>query len=264
VTTQPPTAPAKDEKPAPVKDEKTTVATDKPAEGSAGAGLTSIAMLVAPLIAALGGLALTGTIGRVQRDEPFWFSFAIGLVIASGVLWVMASTFTAPKTSDKRSTWDIVLRSIAFALAGAGFVIALVVAVTTANNESRPQVSATVSDDGTKLTTHVTASSLPSNDRLAFRIDLLKGGEPAGALYRAYVGPNSDGSVDQTITTLLPPGKYEEIGVQAYTGTTTPSCDDFALVRSESTFGSGTGCVILRVAPPAEKSESTKPAPQKP
>ncbi len=259
--------------PGPRDPNKTTPSTpnppqDPPADGSSGnsgaASLTSIGMLVAPLIAALAGLALTGTIGRVQRDEPVLFSVAIGLVIASGVLWVAAETFTAPKTGESRNTPDIVLRSIAFLFAGAGFIIALAAAVATANNESRPQISSLVSDDGAKLTTHVTASNLRSDHRLAFRIDLLQDGKPTGSLYRAYVGPNSDGTVDQTVTNLLPAGKYDEIGIKAYTGTTSPGCDDFKAVKETATFGSGTGCVIMRVPPREQKPQPPQPAPPMP
>src|ERR1700733_2849745 len=86
---------------------------------SAGVSLASIGMLIAPLVAAMAALALTGTIGRVQRDEPLGISISIGLVIASGVFWVAASTFTAPaKEGEKRSSADIVLRSISIVLAG--------------------------------------------------------------------------------------------------------------------------------------------------
>jgi hypothetical protein len=225
--------------------------TAQSSEGTA-VSITSIGLLVAPLLTILAGLALTGTIGRVQRESPGLLSLAIGLVIFAGVFWVAASTFTAPKGTEKRSNIDIGLRVAAMGLAGVGFILALAVAVATANNEPRPRVSAAVSDDGKKLTTEVEASNLPTDHRLAFRIDLLEGGEISESVYRAYVGPDNDGNVDQTITTLLPPGQYSEVGIKAYTGTTSASCDDFAAVRAEATYGSGTGCVILRVTPPAD------------
>ncbi|HEY4779232.1 MAG TPA: hypothetical protein VIH47_06545 [Solirubrobacterales bacterium] len=203
-------------------------------------------MLIAPLVAAMAALALTGTIGRVQRDEPLGISISIGLVIASGVFWVAASTFTAPaKEGEKRSSADIVLRSISIVLAGLGFVLALALAVSTANNEPRPQISPTLSEDGSKLTTKISASNLPTDQRLAFRIDLLRNRDTVGNVYQAYVGPNSDGDIEQTVTLPLPQGDYTEIGIKAYTGTTSPSCDDFGAVRENATFGSGTGCVIM-------------------
>jgi hypothetical protein len=94
-------------------------------ESTGGVGLSSIGLLVAPLIAALAGLALTGTIGRVQRDEPLGLSIAIGLVIASGALWVIASNVTAPETGKKRGTADILLRVFSVAFAAGGFILAL-------------------------------------------------------------------------------------------------------------------------------------------
>jgi hypothetical protein len=218
-----------------------------PAAGgtSDGTSITSIGLLVAPLLTILAGLAATGTIGRVQRESPLGLSIAIGMVIFAGVVWVAASTFTAPKSGDDRSKTDIVLRSVALGLAGIGFILALAVAVATANNEPRPQISPSLSEDGTKLTTHVTTSGLPTDQRLAFKVDLLSRGQVVGQVYQAYVGPDTDGDVDQTITTPLPTSGYTEIQIKAYTGTTSPACDDFTQVREDATFGSGTGCVIL-------------------
>jgi hypothetical protein len=233
--TEPPVAAKKEDK-------------EKTGESSGSVSLSSIGLLVAPLIAALAGLALTGTIGRVQRDDPLGLSIAIGLVVASGAFWVLASNLTAPAAGAKRGTLDILLRVVSVVLAAAGFILALAVAVATANNEPRPQISANLSADRTSLTSHVTASNLPTNNRLAFRVDLLNGSNDQ-PLYRAYVGPNSDGDVDQTITTPLPASGYSEIGIKAYTGTTSPSCDDFSAVREDATIGSGTGCVIITLPP---------------
>lgn len=218
---------------------------DEGTKGSGGISLASIGLLVTPLLAILGGLALTGTVGRVQRDEPFWFSVAIGLVLFSGAAWVAADTLTAPQGSASRSWTDKIIRLVSLGAALGGFVLALTIAVASANNESRPQITPTLSADRTTLTTHVTASNLPTDNRLAFRIDLLRESKTIIHLYQSYVGPNSDGDVDQTITTRLPRGGFEEIGIKAYTGTTSPSCDDFSEVQEDSTFGSGTGCVII-------------------
>lgn len=216
--------------------------------GDGGGGgqttITSIALLVGPLLAALGGLALTGTIGRVQREAPLGLSIAIGLVIVAGVCWVAASTVLAPKDGGSPKAVKA-LQGIALVLAATGFVTALAIAVATANNEPRPEITPTLSDDGTKLSTEVTASNLPTDHRLAFRVDLLNRSQLVGHVYQAYVGPNADGDVDQTITTPLPTGGYTEIEVKAYTGTTSPACDDFSEVRESATYGSGTGCVIL-------------------
>lgn len=216
-----------------------------PGKDGAG-GLTAIGMLVAPLIAAMGGLALTGTIGRVQRDEPTGFCIALALVIASGVLWV-----AAPNAPDwkirKKLPLSTATKGIAFVLGGIGFVAALALAVNTANNAPRPQITPTLvlSDGGGKLTTEIEASNLATDRRLAFRVDLLRRMEVVGHVYESYIGPDGDGNIDETVTVALPKSNYTEVGVKAYTGTTSPNCDDFSLVRDNDQFLTGTGCVII-------------------
>lgn len=208
--------------------------------------LTSIGMLVAPLIAAMGGLALTGTIGRVQRDEPTGFCIALALVIASGVLWVAASNVPDWKIREKL-TLSTAVKGVAFLFGGIGFATALALAVNTANNAPRPQITPTLilGDGGSKLKTEIKASNLATDRRLAFRVDLLRRMEVVGHVYESYIGPDGDGNIDETVTVALPKSDFTEIGVKAYTGTTSPSCDDFSLVRDDDQFLTGTGCVII-------------------
>jgi len=208
--------------------------------------LVSIGVMIASVVAALGLLTITGTVGRVQREDPTLFSIALGLVLFAGALWLAASTFTAPaRVRETRSTLDVVLRGLAILAGLVGFALSLDLAVGTANNEPRPEITPTLNVKKHELTTEITASSLPTNHRLAFRVDLLDRGELVGHVYQAYVGPNADGNVNQTITTLLPTQGYTEIEVKAYTGTTSPQCDDFEQILNDKTFGSGTGCVII-------------------
>ncbi|MDQ3725532.1 MAG: hypothetical protein M3335_06550 [Actinomycetota bacterium] len=201
---------------------------------------------MAPLIAAMGGLVLTGTIGRVQRDEPELLSLAILLVVVSGVLWVAAPSFEGAKII-KRWRADVAAKRWAFVFGGIGFMLALGIAVNSADNSPRPRLIPTLSEDGSKLTTTIEASNLPSDRRLAFRIDLLRQRQTVGHVYEAYVGPDGDGNVNQTITVPLPESGYTEIGVKAYTGTSAPGCDDFAEVLDDDDLLSGTACAVITI-----------------
>lgn len=225
-------------------------------EGDKIPGLAAVAMLVAPLLTAVSGLALTGIIGRVQRDEPKLFLIAIGLVIAAGTLWVLASTFAAFR--GRRSTIDLLLRLVAFTLAAGGFGVAIGSAIDAANNEPRPQITSTLSEDGTKLTVNVKASNLATEKRLAIRVDLLSQAGSVGEAYEAYIGPDGDGNIDHTATVSLPKSGYTRIGVRAHTGSNEPKCvrseeeqremeelDTDNRKAEEEDRASGTGCVII-------------------
>lgn len=227
-------------------------------DGEKGLGLTAVAMLVVPLLTAVSGLALTGTIGRVQRDEPKYFAIAIGLVIAAGTVWVLASALTAPRHGESRSLWDILLKLLALSLAAGGFVLAISAAIDAANNEPRPQITSTLSEDGTELTVNVKASNLATEKRLAIRVDLLSQEGSVGEAYEAYIGPDGDGSIDHTVTVALPKSGYSRIGVRAHTGSSEPKCvrteeeqREMEEAESENKKAdeedrvSGTGCVII-------------------
>jgi hypothetical protein len=224
--------------------------------GTAKAGLAGVAILVAPLITAVSGLALTGTIGRVQRDEAELFSLAIGLVIAAGTLWVLASTLTAPKQGESRSYANIGLRLSAFLLAAGGFVLAIHAAIDAANNQPRPHITPTLSEDGSKLTLHVEASTLSTEKRLAVRVDLLDQEDTVGQVYEAYIGPDADGNVDHTVTVPLPrstpTSNYTRVGIRSYPGESEPKClrfrDELEKEKTkEDNEGEldGTACVII-------------------
>lgn len=219
-------------------------------------GLTAIAMLVVPLLTAVSGLALTGTIGRVQRDEPKSFAIAIGLVIAAGTIWVLASVLTDPKSERRRSLREVLLKLAALSLAAVGFVLAICAAIDAANNEPRPQITSTLSEDGTKLTVNVKASNLATEKRLAIRVDLLSQEGSVGEAYEAYIGPDGDGNVDHTATVSLPKSGYSRIGVRAHTGSSEPECvrtaeeqrereESDSKKTDEEDLVSGTGCVII-------------------
>jgi hypothetical protein len=249
--------------------------TDQPSIDS-NPSLASIGVMVASLVSALGLLTLTGTVGRVQREDPEAFSVALGFLLFAGAFWVAAATFTAPKkAADDRTRMDKTLRGLAIIFGVSGLMLGLSQAVHTADNEPRPKITPSLSDDGSKLTTEVKASGLPTDHRLAFRVDLLHHRDAVGQIYEAYIGPDGDGNVDQTITVPLPKEGFTEIGVKAYSGAASPGCDEFSEMLANHTaqenakaekearerreeedqyLPAGTACVILTLPEYAVRS----------
>jgi hypothetical protein len=217
-----------------------------------------VVALVAPLTVAIGTLAVSGPIGRVQLNLPGWFAAAlVVLVIGSGV-WFLASL---PKPASR-------LQQVAVGLVILGYASALVFAVLTANDQPRPRINASLSDDRSKITASITASSMSTDDRLAILMDALVRNEPGSEeefrveerIYRAFVGPDENGNVEQSITMPLPEGDVTDIGIKAFTGTESPACDDVAAqpdptepneeeaeeeAVEKGNVGSGTGCVVI-------------------
>jgi len=215
--------------------------------------LESVVALVAPLGLAIGALAVSGPIGRVQRDAPELFAIAISVLVIGSGLWFLSSL-------PKPRAWQVA--SIAFLLVG--FIGALLITIFTAANQPRPRISAALSDDRAKITANIRASSLGTDERLAIFVDGLTrektGPEPTERLYRAFVGPDGDGNVEQAITLPLPNGGVTDVGIKAFTGSESPACDDFAAnataaqgaeegASEKSKVGSGTGCVIVSLLP---------------
>lgn len=205
--------------------------------------LVAVLGLIAPLAAALGALALTGTVGRIQRNAEARTELAFILVVAASAVWGIGLILG--------SKW---LRVLAVATAAAGTVFALLAAITTAHRQSRPQIRATLNDTHTVITATVTASGLAIGDRLAIEVDGLvwrsRNEVPAPtkpSLYQAYIGPDQDGHISQTVSVAVPQ-EYNAVGVKAYTGKQSPHCNDFG--EAVASRESGTGCVIMSLAKP--------------
>lgn len=233
--------------------------------------LTVIAVLFVPFVTGLAALAATGTVGRVQRNEPELIAVAFFLVLAAGAFWLVSSQISA-----RRGKW---VRIGACLAALIGFVVGLSAAISTADDEPRPQITASLSPDARTLKARVSASSMETEDRLNVVITVYTrygpGKQPAEVVYSAYEGPDSDGNVDLPISTNLPRGSYTDVGIEAFTDLTRRGCDD----RSDgdeqerataeqgkapasqlqdppgggSGSGSGTGCVVLALIPASGK-----------
>lgn len=219
--------------------------------------LAGVFGLVAPLAATLGLFKATGTIGRIQRDEPYLLWLAIALVLLAGTMLTLATFLSGDGESKKGKWWEKRLFFGAALCTTLGFILALGLVFNNAGEESRPMITATLSDDYSKLTAHVTASNLRTDHRLAFKVDLatVKSGLTVDAVHpfaadgtlpleRAYMGPDADGNVDQTVTMDVPPGgEYTNLVVKAYTSPTNQSC------REPAGDDAGTACTILYLDP---------------
>lgn len=104
--------------------------------------LAGVFGLVAPLAATLGLFKATGSIGRIQRDDPYLLWLAIALVLLAG-------TMLTNRQLPLRRRGEPGSQAVAKAM-----------------------ITATLSDDYSELTAHVTASNLKTDRRLAFKVDL--------------------------------------------------------------------------------------------
>ena len=220
--------------------------------------LTGVFGLVAPLAATLGLFKATGSIERIQRDEPIWLFAAVALVLAAGTMVTIASFLAGDGESARNK---LVSRLLYFAATGCtvvGFAVALYLVFDNANEESRPSITASFNEDQSRLTGRVTASNLTTGDRLVFKVDLatLKEGntiddahpfDPNGSvsLERAYIGPDANGNVDREFSLAVPRGgDYTHLTIKSFTGERTRSCAE----PEERQFGPGTACVFLTLA----------------
>lgn len=220
--------------------------------------LTGVFGLVAPLAATMGLFKATGSIGRIQRDDSTGLLIAIGFVLIAGTM-VTVATFLAGEGETAKGKWvERSLFGLAITFTLVGFIIAFSLVFNNSSEEPRPAITAALSDDQSELTAHVTASNLKTDHRLAIRVDLATVGsdttvdslhpflkEGALPLERTYVGPDSDGDVDQRIAMWIPPGgSYTNLVIEAYTADTNRPCRD--LVEGAER---GTACTILYLDP---------------
>lgn len=223
--------------------------------------LAGVVGLIAPLAATMGLFKATGTIGRVQRDEPILLVFAVVLVLIAGALFTIGS-YRRGKKAGQGDTYSTSSRlfGIAIGLASLGFALALVLVIFNASEDSRPRIAAALNQAESKLTAEVAASNLETSDRLAVKIDLatlkpgkglddespfLEGG--SRGLERAYVGPNADGEVKQAISLPVPAGgSYTDIIIRAFTDKGNSSCRGGPVANTDP----GTACMFLALDRP--------------
>jgi hypothetical protein len=220
--------------------------------------LTGIFGLVAPLAATLTLFKATGSIGRIQRDDPYWLWVAITLVLVAGTLLTLSSFLSGDGESTRSKRWARGLFFGAAVLAAIGFAISLQLIFVDAGEEPRPSITATLNPAESKLTAHVTASHLKTDHRLALKVDLatLEHGKTIDdlhpfakghslALERAYVGPDTDGNVDQVVSVSIPSGGgYTDVVIKAFTAEKNRSCTEPAGASPDT----GTACTFLALS----------------
>jgi hypothetical protein len=221
--------------------------------GDDKASLGAIAAAGAALISGIGALTLTGTIGRVQRNNGGVFALGLGIVVFGAALWVAASVISP----DARS-WTIRGRNIgvrpAFQILGVAFslvglIVALSGAIATADDTEQPAVKLRLDDDGKGVTGSATVANLSSEDRLTVNVDGLmrtpNNEYDATNLYQAFVGPDSDGKASSDVAVPMPANRFDAIGIRAWTEEKPADCGDYA-DKAKGTTG-GTGCVIIQL-----------------
>lgn len=184
----------------------------------------------------------------MQRNEPVTISIALFLVFGAGALWLVAGQIPA---------FPRLFRVAACGAALAGFVLGFYAAVSTANDQPRPQINASLSDDARRLTAEVSASNLEIEDRLAVFVDAFNRGrgDVIEPVYSAYEGPDADGNVKLKLSTVLPKGPYTDVSVEAFTGASGVCGEALEEEASEASDesveepDSGTGCVVLPIIP---------------
>ncbi len=213
---------------------------------------------MAPLAATMGLFKATGSIGRIQRDDSEGLLFAIVFVLAAGTMVTVATFLAGEGETARAKRWERWLFGGAIICTVLGFIIAIDLVLNNASEEPRPAITAALSNDQSVLTAHVTASNLKTDHRLALKVDLttvrpeitVDAVHPFMAdgnfpLERTYVGPDSDGNVDQRIKMRVPPGgSYTNLVIEAYTADTNRACR--VLVEGAER---GTACTILYLDP---------------
>ena len=226
------------------------------------------AAAAAALVSGVGALALTGSLGRVQRDETGWFAFALALVLFGGFLWVLGTLLRAAASArDQDASRDPniaekllglarrVLRPIGLTSLVAGLIIGFTITVLTASHTEQAAVTLQISPDFKSVSGTAKVNDLNSNKRLTVLVDGLVDNDPNPIpLYQAYVGPNSDGQAIDDVNVPIPSNGYDAIDIRAYTAATPTACGQVPL---SAIGGEGTGCVIIRLPHPPMAPELT-------
>jgi hypothetical protein len=219
------------------------------------ASLGAIAAAGAALISGIGALTLTGTIGRVQRNNGTVLAIGLAIVVFGAAMWVAASVISTEARSWTIGGRNIGVRpavqiiGVVFSLVG--LIVALSGAIATADDAEQPAVKLAIGEGGKSVTGAATVANLSSQDRLTVNVDgLMRTPDntyDATNLYQAYVGPDSDGKAVSDFVVPTPAGRFDAIGMRAWTEDKPAACGQYAS-KSEGTTG-GTGCVIIQLRP---------------
>lgn len=210
----------------------------KDAQGAARFLLAALPALGALLTA----LAITGDlVGRMARNHP-WATFASFGCAALAVFLGAVAAFGLRESSDAERR----VLYLGLIVLGTGLVMTVYAGVLTWGD--RPQPSIAISPKrGSLVTVTVHGSGLRSSDHLIVEVEqLLHGTKPGQELYRASLGPDASGDVEQSIDVPLPAGDFDDVGARAWVGDEPKDCYRNA---------GSTGCVRVHVSRPQERPQ---------
>jgi hypothetical protein len=210
----------------------------KDAQGAARFLLAALPALGALLTA----LAITGDlVGRMARNHP-WATFAAFGCAALAVFLGAVAAFGLRENSDLERR----VLYLGLVVLGTGLVMTVYAGVRTWGDRPQPSIAITPKR-GSLVTVTVHGSGLRSSDHLIVEVEqLLHGSRPGQELYRASLGPDASGDVEQTIDVPLPAGAFDDVGARAWVGDEPKDC-----YRN----GGSTGCVRVHVSRPQERPQ---------
>jgi hypothetical protein len=214
--------------------------------------LAKVGISMTSFVGVLGALAVTGLLGRTERDQSKLFLVATGLVLVAALFWVSAAIF--------KGGGEKPLQFVGLLLLGAGFVVGFIAVINTQHSPNRPTISAEVI--GSKLVASVKASGLNSSDRIIVYVEGLRvQGAATGIrvtdlhrLYFASVGADGDGNVDEPIKVTLASGRWDAVAIRAFGGDRSECATGEKLVPVEK---AGPGCVIIPLLPVPKRPQLT-------
>jgi len=210
----------------------------KDAQGAARFLLAALPALGALLTA----LAITGDlVGRMARNHP-WATFASFGCAALAVFLGAVAAFGLRENSDLERR----VLYLGLVVLGTGLVMTVYAGVRTWGDRPQPSIAITPKR-GSLVTVTVHGSGLRSSDHLVVEVEqLLYGLKPGQELYRASLGPDASGDVEQTIDVPLPAGDFDDVGARAWVGDEPKDC-----------YGNGgrMGCVRVHVSRPQERPQ---------
>lgn len=213
--------------------------------------LGGVVALVAPLVATIGLFKATGSIGRLQRDDPTGLIIAVSLVLGAGILLTLASYVSGQHNEKGRKAIVVILYLLGVLTCVGGFAVAVSLVITNTGEQPRPQITASLNRNESLLKAKVTTSNLATEDRLEIKVDLarLKPNKsinkrfpfaPKGSLplQRSFIGPDDEGDVNQELLLPVPPDRrYSDVVIKAFTSDNNQSCTE--------QHAAGTACLFL-------------------
>ncbi len=180
------------------------------------ANLGALATAAGALLTFVGSVSLTGPLGRVIRNDGEPLEWAMAAVLIGAALLIAAGLSSTGKLLE------VIFSLLGLILTLAGFIIATVLAIRSADHQQRPSITAALDESGRSVTGKVTVQTLPSNARVVTVVQGVTEGasgrvDRARDLERSDVGPNDDGKVDIEFATRLPAGRYDALRIAAWT-----------------------------------------------